>query len=129
MDLTADGLLQGRALDAWQQEDLTPAWLSSATAFIRGGKRDGKKNNLVIGGCLLLAKNWGKASLIRELHLVKQCGEVCIFLAGVGGGVRSDNLGMICFLRLGVEEKQRCCSPTPLEVKCKEGETKKSLCS
>lgn len=46
-----------------------------------------KKKNLVTGGRLLLAKNWGKASLVRELHLVKQCGKVCIFLASVGGKV------------------------------------------
>lgn len=35
---------------------------------------------------------------------------------------------MICFLRLGMEKKQCCCSPVPLEVKCEEGEMKKNLC-
>lgn len=61
MDLTADGLLQGRALDAWQQEDLTPAWLSSATAFIRGGKRDGKKKKSCDWRPSLAGKKLGKS--------------------------------------------------------------------
>lgn len=36
---------------------------------------------------LLLAKYWGKASLIRELHVANWHEEVCTFLAGVGGKV------------------------------------------
>lgn len=36
---------------------------------------------------LLLAKNWRKASLVRELHVANWREEVCTFLAGVGGKV------------------------------------------
>lgn len=59
----AAGLLQGQALNGWQQEDLTPTWPTSATAFIRGGKEMAKKS-LVTQDSLLMAKNCGKASLI-----------------------------------------------------------------
>lgn len=60
VDLAAARLLQGRARDGWQQEDLTPAWPPSATAFIRGGKRDGK-NKSCDSGRSLAGKKLGKS--------------------------------------------------------------------
>lgn len=43
VNFAAAGHLQGRAPDGWQQEDLTPMWPTSGTAFIRGRKEMAQK--------------------------------------------------------------------------------------
>lgn len=124
VDLTMARLLWCEALDGCHQEASMPSWPPSATAFVRGGKRDGVKKCLVMWDVVLRAEKWGKTSLLGELCVAASVERSALCWRQ---GVWLDGSGMICFLRLGMEKKQGCFSPMPLEVKYEEGEMKKRL--
>lgn len=124
VDLTMARLLWREALDGWQQEASMPSWPPSATAFVRGRKRDGGKKCLVTRDGVLRAEEWGKASLLGELCVAASAERSALCWRQ---GIWLDGSGMICFLRLGMEKNQGYCSPVPLELKYEEGEMKKSL--
>lgn len=79
-------------------------------------------------GWYLEGKKLGQSITPRGAVCSCQCREVCTLLPlCCEQGAWLDGLGMIHFLRLGMEKKQDYCSPVPLEVKYEEGAMKESL--